>query len=104
MNCGMLSNLQTLVVNLCVIGLLFVSISLLTLCKFVLAQLIVPVILVWMVYVSGLTGSMCMHYISEVAHCLLCSVFVFLLLLIVLVSVYLTCYVLQQCRLGTCFR
>ena len=41
-----------------------------------LAQLIVPVIFVWLVYVSGLTGSMCMHYISEVAHCLL-SLFFF---------------------------
>ena len=69
------STLQTLVVNLCVIGSLSVSISLLTLCKFVLAQLILPVILVWLVDVSGLTGSIGMHYISEVAHCLFLGLF-----------------------------
>jgi len=97
-----------------VIGLLLVStnVSLLTSCKFVLAQLIAPVILVWLVHVAGLTGSVCTHYISEVAHCSVCSVS--FLLFIVLISVYLTTAMrcssvaaavsLQQCRCSTCIR
>ena len=34
-----------------------------------LAQLIVPVILVWAGYCIMLSGSMCMYYISKVACC-----------------------------------